>query len=117
MLRCKLRGGDVEKANVLVRLVRPPKHAQRLLYHLLLIQFLGLNVEEFFHLTEELTPFGEGPWPCLNPAADHYRWPVITECWLSGRLRYGKLTGRLRCGCGFATLGQGQTPRPRTVQG
>jgi hypothetical protein len=102
LLHCELRGADVEKANWLLRLVRPSRNARHPLYHLLLIQFLGLTSEEFFRLPEELTPFGEGPWPCLNPAAAHYRQPVVTEYRPGNRLRYGKPTGRFGCGCGFA---------------
>jgi len=102
LLHCELRGGDVEKTNWLLRLVRPSRNARHPLYHLLLIQFLGRTVEEFFRLPEELTPFGEGPWPCLNPAADHYRRLVVTDCQMGDRLRYGRPTGRFSCGCGFA---------------
>lgn len=102
LLHCELRGGDVEKSNWLLRLARPPKHAQHPLYHLLLIQFLGCTAKEFFQLPEELRPFGEGPWPCLNTAASHYKQFVIMECQLGDRLRYGKLAGKFSCECGFA---------------
>jgi hypothetical protein len=112
LLHCELRGSDVEKSNWLLRLVRPPKHGQHPLYHLLLIQFLGLTVEDFFKLPEELSPFGQGPWPCLNPAADHYRRPIIAECQLGDRLRYGKPTGKFRCECGFAYARTGPDSSP-----
>jgi hypothetical protein len=112
LLHCELRGGEVEKTNWLLRLVRPPKHAQHPLYHLLLIQFLGCTAEEFFQLPEELRPFGEGPWPCLNPAADHYEQPVIMECQLGDRLRYGKPTGKFSCECGFAYARTGPDSSP-----
>jgi len=107
LLNCELRGRDIEKDNWLLRLVRPPKHAQHPLYHLLLIQFLGYTVEEFFQLPEEFHPFGEGPWPCLNLAAAHYRRPVIMECQLGNRLRSGKAAGRFSCECGFAYVRTG----------
>lgn len=102
LLHCEFTGSDQLKTNWLLRLVRRSKYAQHPLYHLLLIQFLGCTVEEFFQLPEELNPFGDGPWPCLNPAASHYRQLVITECRLNGRLRYGRPTGRFSCKCGFA---------------
>lgn len=115
LLHCKFSGSDIEKTNWLLRLVRPPKHAQHPLYHLLLIQFLGCTVEEFFQLSEELSPFGEGPWPCLNTAANHYRQSVIMECQIGDRLRYGKPTGRFRCECGFsyARTGPDSSPEDR----
>jgi hypothetical protein len=112
LLHCEMRGRDIEKTNWLLRLVRPPKHAQHPLYHLLLIQFLGCTVEEFFRLPEGLSPFGEGPWPCLDPAAEHYRESTIKECRLSGRLRYGKPVGRFSCGCGFAYARTGPDSSP-----
>lgn len=111
-LNCELRGSDIKKSNWLLRLVRAPKHAQHPLYHLLLIQFLGHTIEEFFQLPEELHPFGEGPWPCLNPAASHYKQPVIMDCQLGDRLRYGKPTGKFSCECGFAYARTGPAPSP-----
>lgn len=112
LLSCELRGRDIEKTNWLLRLVRPPKHAQHPLYHLLLIQFLGCTVENLLHSPEGVCPFGEAPWPCLNPAADHYRQPVITECQLGDRLRNGKPTGRFSCECGFAYARAGPDSSP-----
>lgn len=102
LLRCEFTGSDQIKTNWLLRLVRPSKHTQHPLYHLLLIQFLGCTAEDFFRLPTELTPFGEGPWPCLNPAAEHFREPVIPEFRLSPRLRDNHLTATFSCGCGFA---------------
>jgi hypothetical protein len=112
LLNCGLRGGNIEKTNWLLRLVRPPKHAQHPLYHLLLIQFLACTVEEFFQLPDELHSFGEGPWPCLNPVADHYKQPVIMECRQGDRLRYGKPTGNFSCECGFAYVRTGPDSSP-----
>jgi hypothetical protein len=112
LLHCEFSGSDQAKTNWLLKLVRPPKHAQHPLYHLLLIQFLGRTVEEFFQLPEESSPFGEGPWPCLNPAAVHYRQPVILKCRLGDRLRYGKPTGKFSCDCGFAYVRTGPDSSP-----
>jgi len=104
---CKLTYSDQTKTNWLLKLVRPPKHAQHPLYHLLLIQFLGRTAEEFFQLADTSRPCGEGPWPCLNPAAAHYRQPVILKCQLGDRLRYGRPTGKFSCDCGFAYVRTG----------
>jgi hypothetical protein len=111
-LNCEFTGSDQVKSNWLLRLVRPSKQARHPLYHLLLIQFLGCTVEEFFQLPEELSPFGRGPWPCLNPAASHYRQPVIIECQLGDRLRYGKPIGQFSCECGFAYVRTGPDSSP-----
>lgn len=66
------------------------------------MQFLGCTVEEFFQLPSELSFFGKGPWPCLNPAADHYKRPVIVEMQSGKRLRNNKPVGIFSCECGFA---------------
>jgi hypothetical protein len=101
-LGCEFTSRDQVKTNWLLRLARPHKHAQHPLYHLLLMQFLGHTVEEFFRLPTELNLFGEGPWPCLNPAAEHFREPVIPEYKLSSRLRNNHPTATFSCACGFA---------------
>jgi hypothetical protein len=112
LLHCELSGADQVKTNWLLRLVRPPRHAQHPLYHLLLIQFLGHSAEEFFRLSTELSFFGNGPWPCLNPVAGHFRQPVISEYKLSSRLRDGRPTANFRCGCGFAYARSGPDSSP-----
>jgi Tn7-like transposition protein D/TniQ len=114
-LHCEFSGSDHLKSNWLLQLVRPPKHAQHPLYHLLLMQFLGCTVEEFFQLPSELSFFGEGPWPCLNPAADHYMKPVVREFRSGKRLRDNKPIGIFSCECGFAfaRTGPDSTPEDR----
>jgi hypothetical protein len=112
LLHCGFTGSDYTKTNWLLRLARPPKHAQYPLYHLLLMQFLGCTAEEFFRLSSALSFFGEGPWPCLNPAAEHYREPVIQECKLSPRLRDQRPVGTFSCECGFSYARSGPDSSP-----
>lgn len=112
LLHCEFTGADQLKTNWLLQLVRPPKHAQHPLYHLLLMQFLQCTPEEFFRLSTEQKIFGEGPWPCLNPAAEHFREPVISEYKLSPRLRDGRPTAAFSCGCGFAYARSGPDSSP-----
>ncbi len=112
LLHCEFTGSDHVKTNWLLRLVRPPKHAQHPLYHLLLMQFLGCTAEEFFRLPSEINLFGEGPWPCLNPAAEHYQEPIIQECTLSSRLRDNRHVGTFNCACGFSYARSGPDSSP-----
>jgi hypothetical protein len=112
LLHCELRGSDLEKSNWLLRLVRGSKHAMHPLYHLLLMQFLGCTAEEFFQLPEELNFFGKEPWPCLNPAANHFKEPVIQEYTLSPRLRDNHPIARFNCECGFAYSRSGPDSSP-----
>lgn len=111
-LHCEFSGSDHVKSNWLLRLVRPPKYAHHPLYHLLLMQFLGCTAEEFFQLPSELSFFGKGPWPCLNPAADHYKRPVIVEVQSGKRLRDNKPVSIFSCECGFAFARTGPDSLP-----
>ncbi len=62
-------------------------------------------MDEFLDLPAEYHPFGKGPWPCLNPASDHYREPLVQECdiRISYRPEYpvGRPIGTFACACGF----------------
>jgi hypothetical protein len=85
-------------------LVHNHGRAQHPLQHLLLIQFLGYSAADFFRLPPKppgRRTFGEGPWPCLNPVADHHGKPVITECEISSYRPLKKPRGTFRCSCGF----------------
>lgn len=120
LLNCELDYQD--RYSWLFRLVRTSiSWAQPALHHLLLIQFLGYTAEEFFTmpeesslLTEEPSPFGEGPWPCLNPACEYFRLPQIEE--ITDIYREGKkLVGTFGCACGFvySRNGPDQSPENR----
>jgi hypothetical protein len=111
LLCCKFTGTDKVKTNWLLRLVRRPKNAQHSLYHLLLIQFLGFSVREFFQLPEQLNFFEAGPWPCLNAAATHFRELVIQEC-KCPRMIDGRPTGTFICNCGFSYVKSGPYSLP-----
>ncbi len=114
-LNCEFSGKDQNKTNWLLRLVRRPKHSQHPLYHLLLMQFLGYTVDKFFQLPEELNFFGEGPWPCLNPASEHRGEGKISACEISYRGKNHRPTGTFSCECGFvyARTGPDETPENR----
>ncbi len=87
----------------LARLVRQRPEQQHTLYHLLLIQSLGHSAESFFALPREHRhePFGQGPWPCLNPTAAHYRQSVATLVRISRGSVSGAPVGLFTCTCGF----------------
>ncbi|MBD2088827.1 hypothetical protein H6F67_03030 [Microcoleus sp. FACHB-1515] len=114
----KLLQGEIREqnnSNWLLRLMRPPKHSQHPLYHLLLIQFLSYSAREFFQLSGELKPFGDGSWPCLNPVCIHFRQPQIQEYTLKRDRSHGRMTATFCCECGFtyARLGPDQSPDDR----
>jgi hypothetical protein len=98
----RLRCGLDLRHRWLRRLINDWKGARHPFHHLLLIEFLGSPIEEFFQGPVEFEPFGSGPWPCLNKAAGHYREPCITECHIrdTGN-EEDRLIGRFYCDCGF----------------
>lgn len=83
-------------------LLRFPRRAMPPIYHLLLIHFLGLSVEEFCALTTQPAWFGNGPWPCLNPVAPHKNERAVVHCETRIRRQDGRPIGTFSCGCGFA---------------
>jgi hypothetical protein len=100
LLQCEIKEGDNNAW--FLRLVRSPKHSCHPLYHLLFIQFLEYTVEEFFQLSSELNPFGDGPWPCLNPVCPHFRQLCIQTFELKrDKTHGGRQTATFSCECGF----------------
>lgn len=102
-LQCPLKENGV---NWLLRLVNSGRTqiAQHPLYHVLLLIFLNCTVEDFFTQYEEYRPFGEGPWPCLNRTAPHFRQMTITKCIVTDndkKGKRGKPRGDFHCNCGF----------------
>ena len=100
--------GDA-KQNWCVYLARPGGHAQAPVCHLLMMHFLGYSVEEFSRLDgDAFAPFGVGPWPCLNKAADHFGQPVIEDCTVRPTKgeRHG-IRGVFSCTCGFVYTRRG----------
>lgn len=86
------------------KMLRKPRVSCHPLRHLLLICFLGEDIELFredSYKEFQYQPFGAPPFPCLNKAADHnfenliYKWKV-TRCYETG-----KPVGTFSCNCGF----------------
>ena len=75
--------------------------------HLLVMRFLNISIEELFSTRLEYKPFGNGPWPCLNPATEHFREMTIKNL----NIRYGNDSkspiGIFKCSCGFSYLRTG----------
>ncbi|MDQ3742893.1 MAG: TnsD family transposase [Acidobacteriota bacterium] len=97
-------GCGIEKHHSWIRrLIQNRERAQHPLYHLLLMQFLGVTASDFFRLPAIRLPFGEGPWPCLNRAAEHFGEATINEYELTyTRQLIKRPIGIFRCACGFA---------------
>lgn len=84
--------------------------------HLLFIQSLGYSAESFFRLSikrrainapQPTKPFGNGPWPCLNPTCKFYRQLIIkTYTCRNEKPKYTPV-GTFTCICGFSYARKG----------
>ena len=95
---------DVESQdNWLARLIRKPDSALHPVQHLLLMHFLGGTVSDY--LLDQAgppTPFGSGPWPCLNPVCPYYNTCIIRTCTITYPPGLnGRPSGSFACTCGF----------------
>jgi hypothetical protein len=75
--------------------------------HILFIRFLFGSMDNFIKNTEEKKlPFGDSPWPCLNPVSDHYLKNVIHDCYISKNYKK-QIRGKFTCECGFEYTREG----------
>ncbi|TBL68371.1 TnsD family Tn7-like transposition protein [Paenibacillus thalictri] len=80
--------------------VRGNQEITQPLRHLLLNRYLNQPGESNrFHTRSH--PFGKGPWPCLNKAADHFEAAVIEQCQVTRCSKTGMPVGTFSCSCGF----------------
>lgn len=69
---------------------------------LILIQgFMNSIQKSLYYIKHGYEPFGSGPWPCLNPAASHYRKKVVEKLTIKRHLSKGQPVGTFQCDCGF----------------
>lgn len=67
---------------------------------LLVTEFLFETFQEFNNANAKYKPFGDAPWVCLNPLADHYNERVVERCTLKSTRRKHQY-GVFSCMCGF----------------
>lgn len=90
-----------EENSWLAEITRKHRKSFHPIRHLLLMNFLGLSLEEVFYQEPSFQPFGSGPWQCLNPASDHYQKRVISNLTLTACDKTKKIVGTFSCDCGF----------------
>ncbi|WP_223292437.1 TnsD family transposase [Salipaludibacillus neizhouensis] len=86
------------------KILRKPRGSSHPLRHLLLLYFLGENVDAYGQMnTKNLKnePFGSSPFPCLNQAAEHYHEDVVDDYNVTKCYETGKPVGTFTCSCGF----------------
>ncbi len=73
--------------------------------HILLINYLGISIEDFFIKEIEYKPFGYGPWICLNRICEDYHKPVIKNIDINYNNKKKTAVGGFKCNkCGFTYL-------------
>lgn len=83
---------------VITRNLRRHAHPFR---HLLMLYFLERDLDSFLQVKADIGPFGNGPWPCLNNAANHYKELVISEVNVTRDYKSKAPIGTFECSCGF----------------
>lgn len=78
--------------------------------HFLLLNFLGLSVNDVFQRTSlEVEPFGKPKWPCLNIVCPNFKKDVIQEISIRSCERTKQPIGKFSCKhCGFTYTRKGK---------
>lgn len=79
-------------------------------YHLLMLDFINLNVDSVFRVTSfEKNPFGYPNWPCLNALCPDYKESVIKDVTIRRCEKTKKPIGRFTCPtCGYSYTRKGR---------
>lgn len=87
--------------NWLSMMVRKYDELPHPLKHILLIRYLYNDLKEFYiDKSYNTKSFGKGPFPCLNPMAEHFKEKVIQE-YEEVYSRNKNQYGIFKCSCGF----------------
>lgn len=102
LLHCELNRTKHIEAEWPARLpfARKPQHP---LHHILVIRFLGATLDAFFSSPfHPPHPFGDGPWPCLNPVCEQYRDSCIADYSVRANSSKNRPVGLFACpSCDF----------------
>lgn len=83
---------DEFAGNWLASMVQKHRKANHPLYHVLLQDFLEQR-------ERQTSPFGIGPWACINPLASHCSQPLIKT--FTEHRNHGNRVGVFSCSCGY----------------
>ncbi|WP_236895728.1 TnsD family Tn7-like transposition protein [Clostridium beijerinckii] len=100
---------DISKSNIMIdsaftwtKMLLKRKTLVNPIRNILFIEFLFGSLKDIINFKEtEYRPFGEGPWPCLNPVAVHYKKDVVTNLEISNRSTADKPFGIFKCKYGY----------------
>jgi hypothetical protein len=99
LLQCELGKPGKNWLALMLQAATPrPYHP---LYHLLLLRMLGQSIQTLERAGAlPSLPFGEGPWPCLNPVCPSFRQRCISTS--TKHARNGQPVATFLCVCGYA---------------
>lgn len=89
------------ESNWLMDMLRKKNKTSHPIRHLLLARFLGISINDLFNKKLKYKPFGDGPWPCLNKASNHYLQHVVTDMKVTYGTDVKRPIGTFKCSCGF----------------
>jgi hypothetical protein len=102
-----------EESCWLKAITRKHRKAFHPIRHVLFLRFLGLSLAELESINKlAYKPFGEGPFPCLNAAADHYKHMVIDNVKVTRCNGTKRPVGTFICKCGFEYTRRGPDTYP-----
>lgn len=104
-----------DENNWLSGIVRKHRKAFHPIRHLLFIRFICGSLDDFFGNVQNYSPFGQGPWPCLNAASDHYRMNTISAVTVTHCSDTKLPVGTFECSCGFIYSRRGPDKSPADV--
>jgi hypothetical protein len=74
------------------------------IHHILIIIKLADSLGNFLMGSKPYEPFGPGPWPCFNPACEHFNNKVIQSVELIIKPNLSVFYGVFKCCCEFTYL-------------
>lgn len=99
--RINLLLNNQPESSWLYRILRAKNTTHHPIKHILLILFLGLSVEQFLKM-DIPEPFGDPPWPCLNPVCPNHKNNTIQSIVIrKSTYTNGLPIGIFRCKCGY----------------
>ncbi|MFQ7521939.1 MAG: TnsD family Tn7-like transposition protein [Terrisporobacter sp.] len=93
-----------QTSNWLSEICRKIRYVTHPIRHLLFIRYLNIKIDDIFNNYYEFKPFGNGPWPCLNKASNHYKDNIITNVVIKYSQATHRITGKFCCECGYQYL-------------
>ena len=115
-IHCEIKVLDRPGITWIAKLTRSNSRVYHPLYHILVIHCLDSTLEEFHRQDHTLpSPFGDGPWPCLNPVCEYYQQRRILTYQTKEVQVKGKVSGEFTCICGFTYVRSGPDLAPDNI--